>query len=423
MGAIYFILLIISVAVTGALIGLRLGASRQHRRHAEGEALDKVFLSSIGDGLIVTDAMGKIVLMNRAAEDLLGIKLAEVAGKYVVDAITMVTATGAPLSPDERPIHLVTSSGQKVITTSATTTTYYFARADTRTRFPAAVTAAPVVLNQKIIGAVVTFRDITREKEIDEAKTEFVSLASHQLRTPLTSINWYIEMLLSGDTGPLNEEQKSFLQEVYKGSNRLIQIVNEFLNVSRLESGRLKIQPKPLDLVAFTADIIKEVEPLAKARNCTVVFNMPTEKIPAIPLDGILMRQVVHNLLTNALRYSPEGKCTVTVDIKKGQARDFVLSVKDDGIGIPKDVQSRIFEKFFRTENAIHAVTEGSGIGLYISKMIVEASGCKIWFNSEENKGTTFFVSIPVVGSTAKGGDRELINMKTSAPIPMIENK
>ncbi|MSU75082.1 MAG: PAS domain-containing protein [Candidatus Magasanikbacteria bacterium] len=416
MGLFYFLFLIISVAVAGALIGFNFGVARQSRRLAEEQALDKVFLASIGDGLIVTDNVGKIMLMNRAAEELLGLPLAEVVGKYVVDAIPMVESNGAPLSPERRPIHLATSSGQKVISTSATTTTYYFVRSDTKTRFPAAVTAAPVLLKQKIIGAVVTFRDITREKEIDEAKTEFVSLASHQLRTPLTAINWYIEMLLSGDTGPITDEQKSFLQEVYKGSHRMIQIVNEFLNVSRLESGRLKIEPKPLELIPFINDIIKEIEPLARARNCTIIFNQPPEKVPLIPLDGVLMRQVVHNLLTNALRYSTEGKCAVVVTLFKGQSKDYVISVKDDGIGIAKDVQPRIFEKFFRTENAIHAVTEGSGIGLYISKMIVEASNAKIWFQSEENKGTTFYVSIPLIGSTPHGGDRQLIAVDASTP-------
>ncbi len=417
MGFLSVILLIVSAGIAGALVGWYLGARRQSQRLAEEQALDKVFLSSIGDGLIVTDDQGKIVLVNRSAEDLLGLRLSDVLGKYVVDAITMVQSNGAPLAPEQRPIYLATSSGQKVISTSLTAAAYYFERADSKARFPAAVTAAPVVVNKKIIGAVVTFRDITHEKEVDEAKTEFVSLASHQLRTPLTAINWYIEMLLSGDAGPLTDEQKSFLQEVYKGSNRLIQIVNEFLNVSRLESGRLKIVPKPLDIALFVNDIIKEVEPLARARNCTISFTKPAPTLPFIPLDGILMRQVVHNLLTNALRYSPEGKCTVAVKLEKGQARDFVISVHDDGIGIPADVQPRIFEKFFRTENAIHAVTDGSGIGLYISKMIAEASNCKIWFESVEKKGTTFYVSIPLSGSTHRGGDRELITIKAPAAL------
>ncbi len=315
----------------------------------------------------------------------------------------MEDSDGRSVPPNKRTIQLALAAGEKVVVNH-----YYFIRKD-RTKFPVAITATPVKLHEKIIGGIVVFRDITKEKEVDQAKTEFVSLASHQLRTPLTAINWYIEMLLSGDAGPLTDDQKSFLHEVYKGSKRMIQIVNEFLNVARLESGRLKIDPKPLQLIDFVQDIIDEVMPLASARNCEIIFKKPTIPPPLIPLDGLLMRQVIHNLLTNALRYSPQGKCAIYVSIERGETDNYVISVKDNGIGIPKGLQSRIFEKFFRTENAIQAVTEGSGIGLYISKMIVGASNAQIWFDSEEGHGTTFYVSIPITGSSKREGGRELI--------------
>ena len=402
-GGILSLLLIVIIASLVRLRRFNYLLAKDKIEVAEERARDQAILSSIGDGLIVVDPAGCIIVMNQAAKNLLGLHLRDVVGKPVVEVITMVDEKGNLLPTEDRPIHIVSTSGQAIITTTVTATTYYFLNKKNNSRFPAAITATPIMVNKKMIGVVVVFRDISKEKDVDKAKTEFVSLASHQLRTPLTAINWYIEMLLSGDAGKFTDEQRSYLQEVYRGSKRMVDIVNEFLSVSRLETGRLKIDPKPIELISFIEDIITEVEPLAKARNCTFTFNHPAGKLTA-NLDAFLMRQVVHNFLTNALRYSKEGKCQVVVKFSSTVDENYVVSVKDDGIGIPKAVQSRIFEKFFRTENAVAAVTEGSGIGLYMSKMIAEASGGRIWFESIEGQGSTFYLSFPSQGVAKKEG-------------------
>jgi len=263
--------------------------------------------------------------------------------------------------------------------------------------------------DDKVVGGAVVLNDITHLKEIDKMKTEFVSIASHQLRTPLTSINWHVEMLMDGDLGELQGKQRESMQEVYNGSRRMVRLVNDLLNVSRLETGRLKIEPESVELVSFVEEILKEAGPIAKAKNCSLNFKKPAESIPDVSIDRTLVWQVIHNLITNAIRYSSkEGASSIDILIDTADKEYYTVSVQDYGMGIPQDVQKRIFERFFRADNAKQAEAEGSGLGLYIAKLIMEASKGKLWFESEEGKGTTFFVSIPKSGMPSKEGERSL---------------
>lgn len=271
----------------------------------------------------------------------------------------------------------------------------------------------PVIDPQdRIIGSLILLHDITHLKEIDRMKTEFVSVASHQLRTPLTAIKLFVEMLLDGGVGDLKIEQRQYVENVQHSTERMIRLVNDLLNVSRLETGRLKIEPKPVQFINFIKDIIDEaIMSVAMREEKTsfeeykgrVIFEKPEVELPDIFIDPSLMRQVIHNLLTNALKYSLK-KSKVTIKLEKKDS-GYLISVKDKGIGIPKDVQPRVFEKFFRSDNAMKTEAEGSGLGLYVAKMIIEAFGGKIWFESEEGKGTVFYVSLPAKGMKAKEGE------------------
>jgi signal transduction histidine kinase len=259
-----------------------------------------------------------------------------------------------------------------------------------------------------IVGGAIIMHDITYLKEIDRMKTEFVSVASHQLRTPLTAIKLFTEMLLRGDTGKLNRAQKEYLNNIFQSTDRMTRLVNDLLNVTRIESGRVRINPQPTKLDELIQNIIVEAKPLADMKKVKLTF-MVTDKAPTIPLDQNLFRQVIHNLIVNAIRYTPAGKGRILVTFKKYNNREYLISVADNGIGIPNDKQKKIFQKFFRADNAVKMETEGTGLGLYVSKMIVELSGGKIWFESQEGKGTTFFVTIPTKGMPAKEGERGLI--------------
>jgi signal transduction histidine kinase len=250
------------------------------------------------------------------------------------------------------------------------------------------------------------FRDISREWDIDRSKTEFVSLASHQLRTPLSTISWYAEMLLAGDAGDLNKEQEDYLKEIYNGNKRMVELVNSLLNVSRIELGTLAIETEPTDLNKECESLLKELLPSITKKQIVLEKNI-AENIPVIPADPKLVRIIFQNLLTNAIKYTPaHGK--ITIEISKND-KDILLRVSDNGFGIPKNQQSKVFSKLFRADNAREKETEGTGLGLYIVKLVVEAANGKIWFESEENKGTTFYVTIPAAGMKKHKGTKSLV--------------
>lgn len=256
-------------------------------------------------------------------------------------------------------------------------------------------------------GRVIIFHDITKEAEINRMKTEFVSVASHQLRTPLTAIKWFLEELKDERLGQLNPRQKDYLEQTYESNERMIRLVNDLLNVSRIETGRLKISPKPTQIEELITSVIDENVPLAISRNCQVKFLRPEKYFEKISIDSSLIRQVFINLISNAIKYSKEGGEKNIVEVKSEKKPPYlVISVVDKGLGIPADQQVNIFDKFYRVENA---KIEGSGLGLYIAKIIVELSGGKIWFESEEGRGTTFYVSLPLSGTKPKAGDKILV--------------
>jgi PAS domain S-box-containing protein len=247
-------------------------------------------------------------------------------------------------------------------------------------------------------------RDITKEKEIDQAKTEFVSLASHQLRTPLSAINWYTEMLLEGDAGKLNEEQRNYLMEIYAGNQRMVDLVTSLLNVSRLELGTFTIEPEPFQINDLAADAIKELHPLISTKS--IQLNTEFAKMPLINVDKKLTYIIFQNLLSNAFKYTPNGGSVLLKIQKKGIYA--TITIADTGMGIPKEQQPHIFEKLFRASNAKESVTEGTGLGLYIIKSILDHTGGKIDFSSEIGKGSTFTVKIPLKGMRKKKGTKRL---------------
>ncbi|MFA5871437.1 MAG: HAMP domain-containing sensor histidine kinase [Parcubacteria group bacterium] len=236
-------------------------------------------------------------------------------------------------------------------------------------------------------------RDIIRIKEIDKAKTEFVSLASHQLRTPLTSVSWYAEMLISGDAGFLNPKQKQYLDEIYIGNRRMIDLVDDLLNASRIDMGTLVAEPARLDLRGLLDSLINEFAPLISSKQIEIVKKYDAD-IPPIFADVEHIRIVFQNLLSNAIKYTPE-KGSVTVESQK-KGLEIVIGISDTGYGIPKHQQAKIFTKLFRADNVRNKDTDGTGLGLYIARAIIKQSGGKIWFDSIENKGSTFFVSLPI---------------------------
>lgn len=368
------------------------------KRISLGKAREAAILESIGDGLIVlieAEKGGKIIFVNKAFEDMMGWKTKEVLNKDIVDVIPREDKDGNAVAYRDR-IMTKILAGEKVV--ADLNEPYYYLRKN-KTKFPVASVITPIILNQKIIGAVETFRDITKETAADKTKTEFASLVSHQLRTPFSTVNWYLEMLLAGDAGKLNTKQRKYLKEIYRASKRMVDLVNVLLSISRIEMGVSALDTRPVDVVALAKEIVEERK--RECRKKKVELSVAYEKgIPTVPADPKQVSMILQNLLSNSLKYTPSGgKISLTVKSEKG---DVVVTVADTGMGIPKADQPNIFSRFFRASNAKAHEPEGIGLGLYILKAIIDQMDGSVWFKSQLGKGTTFFVALPAKRPTVE---------------------
>lgn len=229
--------------------------------------------------------------------------------------------------------------------------------------------------------------------KLNKIKSEFVSVASHQLRTPLSAIRWETELLLSKFRNGLTEKQLRNIENINELSARMARLVSDLLDVARIDQRRLFLKRMPIDLMAITQEIVDEIMPIIKARHIELVFN-PKKNIPRVTGDQERLKMVIENLLSNSIKYTTnKGKIEIKI-IKKDRFVSF--SIKDNGVGIPHEQHNRVFDKFFRSDNIVKYQTEGTGLGLYIAKNIIEQMGGKIWFESVENLGTIFNFTIPV---------------------------
>ncbi|MFA5742441.1 MAG: ATP-binding protein [Candidatus Paceibacterota bacterium] len=266
-----------------------------------------------------------------------------------------------------------------------------------RPNFYLEVTSVILIIDSKPKGTLLVLHDITREKNIEKMKTEFVSISAHQLRTPLSAIKWTLRMVLDQDVGSITLEQREILEKSYTSNERMINLVNDLLNVTRIEEGRFLQKPELAqieELIQVTVDNLQEE---AERRKISLSFTSAGKPLlPMVKLDKEKMKMALDNLITNALKYNNNKDGKVEVSIGENEKREAQVEVKDNGLGIPISQQSRIFTKFFRGENVVRLEVDGSGLGLYTVKNIVEAHGGKIWFKSEEGKGTTFYLVLPL---------------------------
>ncbi|MEE8131683.1 MAG: PAS domain S-box protein [Candidatus Paceibacterota bacterium] len=357
-------------------------------------------LESIGDGVFVVDRNLNIIIFNSASAQLSGFSEKEAIGQPYRKILNFVYEKDEKIN--DKFIKEVFRTRKIQIMNDKTN----LIRKD-GSKIAVSDSAAPLVdSNNDIIGAVVVFRDVTKERAVDRAKTEFVSLASHQLRTPLSAIGWNIELLLTDQVEGVSHEQIESLQEIQKANKRMVALVDALLNTSRIDMGTLIIDLEPVDFIEIANSVLEELKPTIETKQISIEKSYGNN-IPKINADPKLSRIILQNFLSNAVKYTPEkGKINITIEKREG---DLYVAVADTGYGIPKSQQGKIFSKLFRADNVQGKDVEGNGLGLYIVKSIIDSSGGKVWFESEENKGTTFHITLPLSGMKKKEGVKRLI--------------
>ena len=358
-------------------------------------------LSSMAEGLIAIDNDRKIILMNQAAGILLRTAPQEAAGQDV-KLILVVYRDNQPLAYQDLPIEKAMLERDII---SIGLLDNLSVKAKNGRLFPMAMTIAPLLAKGEVSGAIILFRDITKDREIDQAKTEFVSLASHQLKTPLSAINWYSEMVLEEEVGPLNAKQKEYLKNLYDANRRMVELVNSLLNVSRIDLGAFAVEPSLTNFSAVADEVLIELKPQIELKKLRLDKEYD-KQVPPINADPKLLRIIFQNLLSNAVKYTaPNG--VIGLALKK-EGENVLIRVTDTGYGIPAADQGKIFTKLFRADNIRDKEAEGTGLGLYIVKAVVEAGGGRIWFDSLEGRGTSFFITLPLAGMKKKAGVKGL---------------
>jgi signal transduction histidine kinase len=253
------------------------------------------------------------------------------------------------------------------------------------------------IVEHIFIGAVVVMEDITEQKKLDKMRTEIVSVTSHQLRTPATIVKGNLEMVLGGDAGKITKAQKELLDDTYLGNERMIHLINDLMDAAKINEGKLVFPLVPVQLEDIVEEVTKENQSFADEKNVKLTYNKPAAPLPKVNINKEKVKQVFQNLIDNAVKYSSvDDKGQVVVDIQSDD-KYLRFAVKDNGIGIPKSDQGKMFERFSRGSNSTKLDPGGgSGLGLYIAKAVVEQAGGKIWFESKEGEGSTFFVAFPI---------------------------
>lgn len=357
-------------------------------------------LASIGDAVMACDKEGRVILFNRKAVTMTGFSAKEIIGNHYNHSIKFIRGTDN--KPSEDFIAEAMKTGHK--TTMADNTLLIKKNGS---KISVADSAEPIrYIHGVLIGCVVVFRDITQEKETDKAKSEFISVASHQLKTPATIVSSYTEMLLSGSNSVTTSKQKEYVNEIRSANQRMIDIINTLLNVSRIEMGIFSVDPMPIDFIAVLKNSVKEARANLEEKHLILKeeFHQLTHMIA---VDKLLLGMVFSNLISNSIRYTAMGG-TITVkslEVKKDERinnkiikeNSLLVSVADNGCGIPLNQQDKVFTKFFRSDNARSEHTAGTGLGLYIVKSILDHIGGDVWFLSKEKEGSTFSFTIPLV--------------------------
>ncbi len=347
---------------------------------AEKDKLDEV-LSSVIDGIIALDFNKNVILLNKAAQELTGYTTTEIQTKPIDQYIRLFSDKDEIVSKTycqgnyNQSAKLIGKNGKQ-----------------TKVNLVTAQVAGTVQTN---LNCILILHDLSREEELEQMKLDFVSMASHELKTPLTSIIGYLSVFLDESKDKLPKESLSLLDKSFAAAQQLQTLITNLLNVNKIEKEQLSVSPEPTEYLPIVTKAIDDLRSQATQKNIVVTLNPPSQSLPKVLADPMRLSEVVVNLLSNALNYTnPSGKVEIFI---KASPTEVETVISDNGVGIPQEAIPHLFNKFFRVSNQLQKSNKGTGLGLYITKSIIEKLHGKIWVQSQTGKGSNFFFTLPIV--------------------------
>jgi len=357
----------------------------------------EVVINAIGDGVIALDGKGIIQLINPAAQQIIGWGKQDALSLDYKSVLKLVDGKDADVVPANDPVAQVLATNQEVTTTNLKLLT------NAGKKRLVSVVVSPI--GQLGAGVIIVFRDITKEKAEEREQAEFISTASHEMRTPVASIEGYLGLALNPATAQIDEKARDFINKAHESAQHLGHLFQDLLDVTKADDGRMSNNPKVVDVVEFTHTITQGLRPKAEEKGLRVLFKPQPDddkddtkgerRISPVyyaNVDNDHLREIIANLIENAIKYTPKGE--VVIDVT-GDSDHVVISIADSGIGIPKEDQAHLFQKFYRVDNSDTREIGGTGLGLYLCRRLAEGMSGRIWVESEYKQGSTFYLEIP----------------------------
>lgn len=419
--------------------GPKKDASDQAYRQLENEfsqvaGKSEVVINAIADGVIAVNASGVIELINPAAQQIIGWGKQDAVGLDYRSVLKLTNSKNEELDDATDPVAQVLATNKQVANNNLVLIT------NSGKKILVSLLISPV--GQIGSGAIVVFRDITREKAEERQQAEFISTASHEMRTPVASIEGYLGLALNPATAQIDEKARDYIQKAHESAQHLGRLFQDLLDVSRADDGRLQNEPKVINVTEFCHDIVEGLRPKAEEKGLRLTYKPKPDDEPHmdrsersektvspiyyVNVDPDHLREVVANLVENAIKYTLHGD--VIVDIS-GDPENVEISIKDSGIGIPPEDISHLFQKFYRVDNSETREIGGTGLGLYLCRRLAEAMNGRIWAESQYQRGSTFFLSVPRLANDdaqriieqASAEPAHIIPARTMAPMPSTD--
>lgn len=351
----------------------------------------EVVINAIGDAVIAIDNNGIIQLINPAAQIITGWDRVDALSLNYQSIIKLIDMKGEIINPSSNPISQALNTNSEIRTSNLTLVT------KSGKKIMISLVASPV--SETSSGVIVVFHDITKEKAEEREKAEFISTASHEMRTPVASIEGYLGLALNPNTAQIDDRARDFIMKAHESAVHLGRLFQDLLDISKADDGRMSNNPVVINIIDFLEEIVQGLNQKAQEKGLNLSFvpkSSTNERLITpiyyVHLDKDHIREVMDNLIENAIKYTKNGK--VEVDIA-GDDDHIVISIKDSGIGIPAEDMPHLFQKFYRVENKDTNEIGGTGLGLYLSRRLVEIMGGRIWAESKHNAGSTFFIQLP----------------------------